>query len=214
MTQSPKMKVLIADDVQETRRNTRLMLANIEEVEVVAIVSNGTQAVQAAREHHPDIVCLDINMPEMDGLTAYREIIKVQPDIGCIILTAEKDTGTLRTAMNIGIQEYLIKPFTIDELEASVARVHQRVEQQRRKTVQDTKTRKERDEYLIQLAREYSKTHRTDDQAMQVLQQLVEDPECNPRWMQNLAMIYIVRQMWSDLKTLAELADLRTKNSK
>ena len=69
--QKSKLRVLIADDIQETRRNTRLMLATIDDVEVVAIAANGVQAVQFAREHHPDIVLLDINMPEMDGLTAY-----------------------------------------------------------------------------------------------------------------------------------------------
>ena len=66
-----KLRVLIADDIQETRRNTRLMLATIDDVEVVAIASNGVQAVQLAKEHHPDIVLLDINMPEMDGLTCF-----------------------------------------------------------------------------------------------------------------------------------------------
>ena len=75
-----KSRVLIADDVQETRRNTRLMLATIDDVEVVAIAANGLQALQLAKEHHPDLVLLDINMPEMNGLTAYREIAKVHPE--------------------------------------------------------------------------------------------------------------------------------------
>src|SRR5574339_1122043 len=92
-----KLRVLIADDVQETRRNTRLMLATIDDVEVVAIASNGLQALQLAKEHRPDIVLLDINMPEMDGLTAYREIHKILPGTGCIIISAEKDTSTFRT---------------------------------------------------------------------------------------------------------------------
>src|SRR5262245_51291418 len=111
IVQKRKLRVLIADDVQETRRNTRLMLATIDDVEVVAIASNGLQALQLSKEQHPDIVLLDINMPEMDGLTAYREIAKVQPGTGCIIISAEKDTTTFRTAISVGVQEYLIKPF-------------------------------------------------------------------------------------------------------
>ena len=69
-----KLKVLIADDVQETRRNTRLMLATIDDVEVVAIASNGVQAVQFATEHHPDIVLLDVNMPGPDGYETCRRL--------------------------------------------------------------------------------------------------------------------------------------------
>src|SRR5688572_32855954 len=88
-----KLRVLIADDVQETRRNTRLMPATIDDVEVVAIAANGLQALQLSKEQHPDIVLLDINMPEMDGLTAYREIAKVLPGTGCIIISAEKDAS-------------------------------------------------------------------------------------------------------------------------
>ena len=85
-----KLRVLIADDVQETRRNTRLMLATIDDVEVVAIAANGIQAVDLAKEHHPDILLLDINMPELDGLSAYRRIAQMYPDTGCIIISAER----------------------------------------------------------------------------------------------------------------------------
>jgi len=203
--------VLIADDVQETRRNTRLMLATIDDVEVVAIASNGLQAVQFAKEQHPDIVFLDINMPEMDGLTAYKEILKIYPDTGCVIISAEKDTTTLRTAMSIGVQEYLIKPFTVEELEISVARVHERVLKTRIKLAQETQLQKKQEAYLTQLATEYAKSRRTDDKAIEVFEQLAENPKCEMRWINNLAMIYIVRQKWGKLKVLAEKVEKRTK---
>ena len=210
-TPKRKMRVLIADDIQETRRNTRLMLATIDDLEVVAIASNGLQAVQLAKEHHPDIVFLDINMPEMDGLTAYKEIAKIYPETGCIIISAEQDTATLRTAISIGVQEYLIKPFTVDELEAAVARVHERVEQARKKLAQTDQLGRQRETYLLQLAVEYAKNRRTDDQAMEVFEQLAKNPKCEMRWIQNLAMIYIVRQKWSRLKALAEEIEKRNK---
>jgi two-component system response regulator YesN len=205
------MRVLIADDVQETRRNTRLMLATIDDVEVVAIASNGLQAVQLAKEHHPDIVFLDINMPEMDGLTAYREILKTHPDTGCVIISAEKDTSVLRTAMSIGVQEYLIKPFTIEELESAVARIHERVDQTRQRLARTDQLQRQREAYLIQLAVEYARSRRTDDQAIEVFEQLAENPKCEMRWLQNLAMIYVVRQKWGGLKALAEKIEQRNK---
>ena len=208
---SRKMRVLIADDIQETRRNTRLMLATIDNVEVVAIASNGLQAVQLAKEHQPDIVFLDINMPEMDGLTAYQEIHKILPGTGCVIISAEKDTTTLRNAMSIGVQEYLIKPFTVEELEAAVARVHEQAELTRKKIDQDAQIKQQRQAFLLQLAAEYAKAHRTDEKAMQVFEYLAENPKCEMRWIQNLAMIYIVRQRWGKLKALAEKIEKRTK---
>jgi YesN/AraC family two-component response regulator len=206
-----KLRVLIADDIQETRRNTRLMLATIDDVEVVAIASNGLQALQYAKEHKPDLVLLDINMPEMDGLTAYREIVKVLPGTGCIILSAEKDTTTFRTAISVGVQEYLIKPFTVDELDEAITRMRVRVEQQRVKLVQDTQMRKQREAYLTQLAGEYSKAHRTDEKAMEVFEQLAHNPECEFRWLQTLAMIYVVRHEWGRLKILSAKLEQRPK---
>ena len=206
-----KLRVLIADDVQETRRNTRLMLATIDDVEVVAIAANGLQAIQLTDEQHPDILLLDINMPEMDGLTAYRKIAQAHPDIGCIIVSAEKDTTTLRTAMSIGVQEYLIKPFTIEELETAIGRVYPRVEEVRRKMVQAEQLRRRTEAYLLQLATEYAKTRRTDDKAIEVFERLAENPHCEARWLQNLAMIYVIRQMWSKLRILGEKVEQRTK---
>ena len=211
VSQKRKLRVLIADDVQETRRNTRLMLATIDDVEVVAIAANGVQALQLSKEQLPDIVLLDINMPEMDGLTAYREIHKVLPGTGCIIISAEKDTTTFRNAISVGVQEYLVKPFTVDELEEAIGRVRVLVEQYRVKLAQDTQLRKQREAYLLQLAAEYSKTHRTDEKAMEVFEQLAQNPACDMRWLQTLAMIYVVRHEWGRLRILATKLEHRTK---
>jgi YesN/AraC family two-component response regulator len=211
LTHRRKLRVLIADDVQETRRNTRLMLATIDDVEVVAIAANGIQAVQLAKEHHPDIVLLDINMPEMDGLTAFRNIAQIHPDTGCIILSAEKDSTTLRTAISLGVQEYLIKPFTIDELESAIGRVDQKVQGNRKKLAQMDDLKRKKEDYLKQLATEYSKARRTDEKAMEVFEQLADYPNCEARWLQTLAMIYVVRQEWTRLKILASKLEFQTK---
>ena len=211
LTHRRKLRVLIADDVQETRRNTRLMLATIDDVEVVAIAANGLQAVQLAKQHHPDIVLLDINMPEMDGLTAFRNIAHIHPDTGCIIISAEKDSTTLRTAISLGVQEYLIKPYTIDELESAIGRVDQKVQGTRRKLAQMDDLKRKKEDYLKQLATEYSKARRTDDKAMEVFEQLADYPNCESRWLQTLAMIYVVRQEWGRLKILATKLELQTK---
>ena len=96
VSKKEKLRILIADDVHETRRNTRLMIATMDNVEVTAIASNGVQAVEMTKEYNPDIVILDINMPAMDGLTAYKHIIEEYPGRGSIITSAEKDQTTRR----------------------------------------------------------------------------------------------------------------------
>lgn len=198
-----KLRVLIADDIQETRRNTRLMLSMISDVEVVAIASNGLQAVQMAKERRPDIVVLDINMPEMNGLAAYKEITKFNPNTGCIIISAEKDSEILRLAMSLGIRDYLFKPFTVDQMEQAVEKVGARLVQIRQQNAQAALLRQRNEAYLQQLANEYAKSRRTDDKAVEVYEQLAGNPACELRWLRTLAMIYVIRQEWGKLKTLA-----------
>ncbi|MCE9645830.1 MAG: response regulator [Chloroflexi bacterium] len=207
-----KLRVLIADDVQETRRNTRLMIATLDHVEVVAIASNGLQAVEMTREHHPDIVILDVNMPEMDGLTAFRNIVRIYPYMGCIIISAENDKATLQMAKSIGVQEYLIKPFIIQELESAVDRVSVYIKEARRKYDQTEETRKKAIASLEQQAAEHMKAKRTDDEALHVYEQLADHLDCSPRWLKALVMIYVIRQDWGRLKmTAARLEQLSNK---
>ena len=206
-----KLRVLIADDVQETRRSTRLMLSMIPDVEVVAIASNGLQAVNMAREHHPDIAVLDINMPEMDGLTAFKKIAQIYPDMGCIIISAEKESTVLREAMSLGIRDYLFKPFTVDELEQAVAQVSVRVKKARQALAQERQLQQKNEIYLKQLAEEYAKNRRTDDRAVEVFERLAANPACELRWLRTLAMIYVIRQDWGKLSGLAAQLARRRK---
>jgi YesN/AraC family two-component response regulator len=206
-----KLRVLIADDVQETRRSTRLMLAVNPLVEVVAIAKNGEQAVELAKKHLPDIALMDINMPKMDGLTAIQHMSQFKPDMACIIISAEKASETLRNAMSIGAREYLIKPFTVEELNMAVHRVGKIVMEKRKRSAQVDRVRREREAYLKRLAHEYAKTRRTDDQAVEVYEHLASNPKCELRWLMNLAMIYVIRKQWGKLKNLATRLEQQSK---
>jgi YesN/AraC family two-component response regulator len=210
MSLNRKLRVLIADDVHETRRNTRVMLSMIDGIEVVAIASNGLEAVEMAMQHQPDIVILDVNMPELNGLAAYKRISQSNPNVACIIISAEKDPSTLRAATSIGIQNYLIKPFSTDELEAAVKQISERLEKAGINNMR-TDPLREKKAHLKQLAEEYSKAKRTDDQAIEFFEELTEPPDYELRWVQTLAMIYVIRQKWGKLKSLAEKIEQRTK---
>ena len=207
--QKRKWRVLIADDIQETRRNTRLMLSMVDNVEVVAIASNGLQAVQMAKEKHPDIVVLDINMPEMNGLEAFKQITKFYPDIGCIIISAEKDSETLRETMSLGIRDYLFKPFTVDEMEQAMEKVSERVKKIRQESAQKQQLIQRNRAYVQQLATEYAKNRRTDNKAVEVYEYLAANPACELRWLRTLAMVYVIRQEWGKLRTLAARLEIQ-----
>lgn len=207
-----KLRVLIADDIQETRRNTRLMLSMISDVEVVAIASNGIQAVQMAKEKGPDIVVLDINMPGMNGLAAFKEIVTISPDTACIIISAEKDSEILRMAMSLGIRDYLFKPFTVDQMEQAVEKISVRLAQKRQELRQTDQLRLKNEDYLKRLANEYAKSRRADDQAIEVYEQLAANPACELRWLRILAMIYVIRQDWGKLRILAARLEFQKRS--
>lgn len=196
MTQPRKFRVLIADDVQETRRNTRLMLSMIPGVEVAAIASNGAQALQMVEEHRPDIILSDINMPEMNGLALARAVMQRHPGMGYIIMSSERDAETFHAVRALGVQEYLTKPYTVDELEAAIKRIIARLTQVREQQEKHAQT-------LKQLAAEYAKARRTDDQAIAVFEHMAKNPNCELQWLRTLAMMYVIRQEWGKLKRLA-----------
>ncbi|MBI5933361.1 MAG: response regulator [Chloroflexi bacterium] len=209
-----KLRILIADDVHETRRNTRLMIAAIENTEVVAIASNGRQAVEMTEEQHPDIVILDINMPEMDGLTAYKQIAQAHPDTACIVISAEDSPVVKDAAAAIGVQEYLVKPFFVADMEAAIQRIATHMRETRQKRTAAALQDKNSEAYLEALAHEYMKDGRIDDQAIQIFERLAMNPNCALRWLETLAMIYAIRQDWGKLKALAARLEEETKKQK
>ena len=205
-----KLRILIADDVQETRRSTRLMIAALDYAEVVAIASNGRQAVEMTEEQHPDIVILDINMPEMDGLTAYKQIAQAHPNTGCIIISAEDNPAIVNAAASMGVQEYLVKPFFVDQMDAAIKRVGERMRVNRQKSAPSRQLNENSAATLELLANEYVKEGRTDDQAVQVYERLAMNPQCPVRWLETLAMVYAIRQEWGKLKLLAARLEQQT----
>jgi DNA-binding NarL/FixJ family response regulator len=202
--QPRKKRVLIADTTQETRRNTRVMLSSVKGVEVVAIALDGTQAIEMARQHRPDIVLLDINMSKVNGLAAYRQILKENPRTVCILVSAENHPETFEAAKELGIQNFLIKPFTEHELDYAMQAVIRTLDSA-------AMPQESSEERLRRLAEEYVRIQRTDEEAVKTLEEAVQLPKPELRWMQTLAMIYVVRKRWDKLKAIAEKLERRTK---
>ena len=200
---SRPLRVIIADDHKDARRNTRLMLALVPGVEVVGMARNGKEAIELADEHKPHIALMDINMPEVDGITAIQSMRKQHPDLMFIVISAERESETLRQAMSAGAREYLVKPYTSQELIDALRRISRDVWARRQRAAEASKLRIERNQYLKQLAREYIKDRRTDNESLAVFEEMASDPKCHTRWLTHLAMIYAIRNEWGKLKFLA-----------
>jgi pilus assembly protein CpaE len=120
-----KIRVLIVDDIPETRENVRKLLYFEKDIEVVGAAANGTEGIQMAQTMRPDIVLMDINMPDIDGISATEAITQSVPEVQIVMMSVQGETDYLRRSMLAGAREFLIKPFSADELVASIRRVHQ-----------------------------------------------------------------------------------------
>ncbi len=121
---SDKIRVLIVDDLPETRENVRKLLQFESDVEVIAQAGNGEQAVELAKQHRPDIILMDINMPGLDGIGASQAIGQHVPSAQIIIMSVQSEADYLRRAMLAGARDFLMKPFSGDELITAIRRVH------------------------------------------------------------------------------------------
>ncbi len=125
MQQSSKITLLIVDDIPETRDNLRKLLYFESDIEIAGIASNGREAIQAAKSLQPNIVLMDINMPDMDGISASEEISRVAPMSQIIMMSVQSEADYLRRSMLAGAMDFLTKPFTSEELVSSIRRVYE-----------------------------------------------------------------------------------------
>jgi DNA-binding NarL/FixJ family response regulator len=108
------MQILIADDHALFRESLRSLL-EARDMKIVGEAENGRQAVELAWEHKPDVVLMDLMMPEMDGLEATKHLAAELPEIKVVILTASDDDSNLFEAIKAGAKGYLLKDLQSDE---------------------------------------------------------------------------------------------------
>ena len=118
-----KIRVLIVDDIAETRENIRKLLQFEPDIDVVAMARTGREGIQLSKEYKPNVVLMDINMPDMDGIQATEVIVKEVPIAQIIIVSVNSDTDYLRRAMLAGARDFLSKPPSADELINTIRRL-------------------------------------------------------------------------------------------
>jgi DNA-binding NarL/FixJ family response regulator len=105
----PPARLLIVDDHDLIRESTQLMLEDEPDLEVVGEAVNGRHALELCRRLRPDLVLMDVRMPEMDGLTATREIKKEMPAISVLVVSAYESEDYRREAASVGATDYILK---------------------------------------------------------------------------------------------------------
>jgi DNA-binding NarL/FixJ family response regulator len=124
-TISTPIRVLLADDHDLFRQGVRRLLEAAEDIDVVSEASNGEQAVRLVEEFAPDVVLLDIGMPDLSGIDAARIIKTTSPRTGLIMLTVHAEEEFLFEAIKAGAMGYLLKDCTAEELLRAVRVVYE-----------------------------------------------------------------------------------------
>ena len=116
-------RILIADDHPAFRVGLALMLADVEDIEVVGQAETGSQAVELTQQVAPDVVVMDLRMPEVDGIEATRRIRQLAPSAAVIVLTMFEDDDSVFAAMRAGALGYLLKGAEQDEIVRAIRAV-------------------------------------------------------------------------------------------
>ena len=118
------VRVLLVDDHVVMRQALRMLLDNQPELDVIADVENGREAVQAAERMNPDVVLMDVVMPGLNGLEATRQIKRICPSTRVVMLSGFVDEDQLLDALRAGASGYIIKKSDISELVLAIQTVH------------------------------------------------------------------------------------------
>jgi two-component system, NarL family, response regulator NreC len=121
--QSKKFRILLADDHSVVRQGFRLILENQPDMEVVGEASNGREAVSVAEALQPDVVVMDVTMPELNGIEATRRISELAPRARVLALSMHKDSVYVREILRAGAKGYLLKDAAGNDLLAAVRAV-------------------------------------------------------------------------------------------
>jgi RNA polymerase sigma factor (sigma-70 family) len=120
MMSAPSVRVLLVDDDELMRAGLRAVLSSDESIRVVGEASSGRAAISAVRAYRPDVVLMDVQMPDLDGVSATREVLATSPDVKVVILTTFEQDDYIFGALNAGASGFLLKRTRPEELLAAI----------------------------------------------------------------------------------------------
>lgn len=119
-----KIKVLIVDDHGVVRQGLRTYLELLDDIDVIGEAENGLEAVAQVRQQQPDVVLMDLVMPEMDGIEATHQVSATSPSTSVIVLSSFADDDRVFPAIKAGATGYLLKDVSPDDLAKAIRAVH------------------------------------------------------------------------------------------
>ena len=114
------VKLLIVDDSNIVRRRIERS-QQFDDLEVVGTAANGIEALELARRTDPDLVTMDLTMPQMDGIECITQLVQMKPEVRILVISALADKATAVEAMERGANGFLNKPFTDRQLNEAIA---------------------------------------------------------------------------------------------
>lgn len=162
-----KIKVLIADDIMILRQGLKAVLEQDNGIEVVALAENGREAFEKCAVYTPDVVLMDMRMPDYDGAYGIRSIKEKHPDIRVLVLTTFDDEETIEKAVSSGADGYILKEMADEKVIASVKSVYAGISvfgngvyQIMRSQLEEGKNNARQNEVLQELEMEFSDRER------------------------------------------------------
>jgi DNA-binding NarL/FixJ family response regulator len=124
MASGGEIRIIVVDDQAVVRQGFVSLISTVADMRVIAQGTNGREAVALYREHRPDVVLMDLRMPEMGGVEAISTIRREFPDAKVIVLTTYDGDEDIYRSLQAGAQGYLLKDMFFDELESAIRAVH------------------------------------------------------------------------------------------
>lgn len=124
MSSEPKIRLVIVDDNIDAREQMSKLVMFERDIEVIGTAGSGVEAIEVARKLQPDVMLMDINMPDMDGIKATEIITSELPNTSVIMMSVQGEQDYLRRSMLAGARQFLTKPFTTDELFEAIRQVY------------------------------------------------------------------------------------------
>jgi len=116
------MRLLIVDDSNMIRSRISRVVQNggLPNIALVGLARNGAEAIRIARTTQPEVVTMDLTMPEMDGIECIQQLLKIYPKLNILVVSALSDKSTAIAALKLGARGFVAKPFSDDELKMAL----------------------------------------------------------------------------------------------